>query len=81
MLTGKKRRVALSLAVSAILVVMVRADDTEFTARLNEARQAVLSRAGQGLLRRTVLFPKCWRRGFDKRVKQLKRCRDDCATE
>jgi hypothetical protein len=43
MLTGKKRRVALSLAVSTALGVVAR--------------------------------------GFDKRVKQLKRCRDDCATE
>jgi hypothetical protein len=52
MLIGKRRRAAaLTVAVSTVLGVGVRADDREFAARRDEATQAAL-RCGQGLLLR-----------------------------
>jgi hypothetical protein len=75
MLIDKKRTVALSLALSAVLGVVVHADDTEFAARQNEAKQAILSGAGKDYYYGP--FSKALAGGFDKRIRQLIKCSDD----
>lgn len=71
-MTGRRRRAAAGLLGAALLGVAALADETEFAARLSEARQAVLSGAGKDFYEGA--FSKAFHAQHSKREKRLKKC-------